>query len=168
MPRRQKVLPVGWSVSGFWFLVSGFELQAFVTFASFAAKNPTQSLTHSFRPVTDILRHPPMSKISISRIAFLETSQIIALPLPESNRKAKLLPTARLFQMRAFFDLTSLQIVFTSCPGCFQIIMQEKHSYAHGNPPRTSHIAICEQQAKANPPQPLNQSKGKAIPYTSP
>ena len=53
-----------WLVS-FWFLVSGFELQAFVTFASFAAKNPTQSLTHSFRPVTDILRHPPMSKIML-------------------------------------------------------------------------------------------------------
>ena len=46
--------------------------------------------------------------------------------------------------------------------GCFyQIIMQEKHSYTHGNPLRTSHIAICEvkgNKQKANPPQIQRQS----------
>ena len=72
-----------------------------------------------------------------------------------------MLPTARLSQMRAFFAHTSLQVDFTSCPGCFQIIMQEKHSYAHGNPPRTSHIAICEQQAKANPHNRSTNPKAK-------
>ena len=90
-----------------------------------------------------------------------KTDRIIALPPPKSNRKAKLLSTARLSQMRAFFDHTSLQVVFTSCPGFFQIIMQEKHSYTHGNPLRTSHIAICEQQAKANPHNRSTNPKAK-------
>ena len=67
-----------------------------------------------------------------------KTDRIIALPPPKSNRKAKLLPTARLSQMRAFFR----PHISSSC--FYQIIMQEKHSYAHGNPLRTSHIAICE------------------------
>ena len=71
----------------FWFRVSGFWFQAFANFAFLAAKNSTPSLTHSFRPVTDILRYPPMSKINVPRIAFLETGRIIALPIPESNRK---------------------------------------------------------------------------------
>ena len=34
-----------------------------------------------------ILRLPPVSKISVSRIALLETTQIIALPVSESNQK---------------------------------------------------------------------------------
>ena len=99
-----------------------------------------------------------MSKINVPRIAFLETSRIIALPPPKSNRKAKLPLTARLSQMRTFFTHTSLQIVFTSCPCCFQIIMQEKHGYTHGNPLRTSHIAICEVKSNKQKPIPHNRS----------
>ena len=42
---------------------------------------------------------------------------------------------------------------------CFhQIIMQEKHSYAHGNPLRTSHIAICEVKGNKQKPIPCNRS----------
>ena len=40
-----------------------------------------------FGPTAAIFRPPPMSKINVPRIAFLETGLIIALPPPESNRK---------------------------------------------------------------------------------
>ena len=117
---------------------------AFATLAAYAI--PISSRTMSF-PVDSVggnLRQPPLPK----------TKRIIALLPPKSNRKAKLLSTARLSHMRAFFAHTSLQVVFTSCPSCFQIIMQEKHSYAHGDPLRTSHIAICDKQK----PIPHNRS----------
>ena len=109
------------------------------------------------------LRQPPLPK----------TKRIIALPPPESNRKAKLPPTARLSQMRAFLAHTSLQVVFTSYPSCFQIIMQEKHSYAHGDLLRTSHIAICEvkgNKQKANPHNRSTNPKAKQyhIPHPKP
>ena len=81
-----------------------------------------------------------------------KTDRIIALPPPKSNRKAKLLPTARLSQMRAFFR----PHISSSC--FYQIIMQEKHSYAHGNPLRTSHIAICEVNGNKQKPIPHNRS----------
>ena len=42
-----------------------------------------------FGPVAAILRLPPMSKINVPRIAFLETGLIIALPPPKGNRKSK-------------------------------------------------------------------------------
>ena len=40
-----------------------------------------------FGPTAAILRPPPMSKINVSRISFLETVRIIALPPPKCNRK---------------------------------------------------------------------------------
>ena len=132
---------------------------AFATLAAYAI--PISSRTMSFPAdlLGGNLRQPPLPK----------TRQIIALPPPKSNRKAKLLPTARLSQMRAFFAHTSLQVVFTSCPGCFQIIMQEKNGYTHGNPLRTSHIAICEVNGNKQKPIPHNRStKPKAKQYLAP
>ena len=81
-----------------------------------------------------------MSKINVPRISFLETNRIIALSPPESNRKAKskIASNCAAFSNAGFFR----PHISSSC--FYQIIMQEKHSYAHGNPLRTSHIAICE------------------------
>ena len=142
-----------------------YPLQGVVSFETLTFLRTTAlqrcKLINAFGGGLGRLRHSPPTRFpSVPELCHFRLIQLAAIcaenrsnnstSAAQKQSKIAKCAIARLSQMRAFFAHTSLQVVFTSYPGCFQIIMQEKRSYAHGNLLRTSHIAICE--VKGNKP----------------